>query len=243
MRNLTGKIALITGGSRGIGKAIALAYAKEGMSVALNYLKDQNSADKTVEEIQAKGGKALALQSDVRVAADIKSMVARTREVFGQIDILVNNAGIATPIPWQQLTHEDWDRVISANLTSAFLTTQEVAPEMVARGWGRIIFLSSVAAQIGGVVGPHYAASKAGLFGLTHGYASVLIKNGVTANAITPALIETDMVTENPNAKEELIPMGRFGTVDEVADLAVLLAHNGFITGQTLNVNGGFYMS
>lgn len=124
-----------------------------------------------------------------------------------------------------------------------FLVTQAVLPGMRSRRWGRIINLSSVAAQLGGVVGPHYAASKAGVLGLTHSYATLLAKEGITANAIAPALIGTEMVTQNPNARPDLIPLGRLGTVEEVAGVAVMLASNGYITGQTINVNGGWYMS
>jgi 3-oxoacyl-[acyl-carrier protein] reductase len=124
-----------------------------------------------------------------------------------------------------------------------FLVTQAVLPEMRAARWGRIINLSSVAAQLGGVVGPHYAASKAGVVGLTHSYAHVLANEGITVNAIAPALVETEMVTSNPNAKPDLIPVGRFGTVEEAADVAVMLARNGYMTGQTVNLNGGWYMS
>ena len=132
---------------------------------------------------------------------------------------------------------------IATNLTSAFLVTQAVLPRMRASRWGRIINVSSVAAQLGGVVGPHYAASKAGMHGMTHAYAALLAKEGITANAIAPALIETAMIANNPKAKPDLIPVGRFGAADEVAAVAVMLARNGYITGQTINVNGGWYMS
>jgi 3-oxoacyl-[acyl-carrier protein] reductase len=133
--------------------------------------------------------------------------------------------------------------MIAINLKSVFLVTQAVLPQMRAAGWGRIINLSSVAAQLGGVVGPHYAASKAGILGLTHSYAHLLADEGITVNAVAPALIETEMVTSNPNARPELIPVGRFGSVDEAADVVVMLARNGYMTGQTINVNGGWYMS
>jgi len=228
MTDLTGKVALITGGSKGIGRAIALAYGKQGIAVALTYVSDEDAAHDVVQEIESDGGRAVAIRADVRNEASVKAMVASAREAFGQIDILVNNAGVTMPKPWQAVTSDDWNTIISTNLTSAFLTTQEVVPEMVNRGWGRVIILSSVAAQLGGVVGPHYAASKAGLIGLAHGYASVLAKTGVTVNAIAPALIETGMLAGNPNIKKELIPVGRFGEPDEVADVAVLLASNGY---------------
>lgn len=243
MTNLTGKVALITGGSKGIGKFIALTYAQLGVAVALTYLSDKSSADSIAQAILDAGGKALAVRADVQKENEIKEMTARIRQELGPIDILVNNAGITMPKPWQEVTPDNWQTILSTNLTSAFLVTQEIVPEMVSRGWGRVIFLSSIAAQLGGIVGPHYAASKAGLIGLAHGYASVLAKTGVTANAIAPALIETGMLAGNPNVKKELIPVGRFGLPEEVADVAVLLAKNGYITGQTINVNGGWYMS
>jgi 3-oxoacyl-[acyl-carrier protein] reductase len=155
----------------------------------------------------------------------------------------VNNAGIARPQPLEQITEQDWDEVLSVNLKSVFLVTQAVLPSMQAAKWGRIINLSSVAAQTGGVVGPHYAASKAGIHGLTHSYASLLAKEGITVNALAPALIETEMMRDNPRATPALIPVGRFGTADEVADVVLMLATNSYVTGQTINVNGGWYMS
>jgi 3-oxoacyl-[acyl-carrier protein] reductase len=243
MKDLAGKVALVTGGSRGIGKAIALAYAQCGMAVALTYKDAAAAARETVAQIEAGGAQAIAIQVDMRDAADIKKMAGAARAAFGKIDVLVNNAGIGYAKPWQQLSADDWNETISTNLTSAFLASQEVAPEMVSRGWGRLIMLSSVAAQLGGVIGPHYAASKAGMIGLAHSYATLLAKTGVTSNAIAPALIETDMVTGNPNVKREVIPVGRLGAVDEIADVAVLLASNGYMNGQTINVNGGWYMS
>ena len=133
--------------------------------------------------------------------------------------------------------------MIAVNLKSCFMVTQAVLPGMRARQWGRIVNLSSVAAQVGGVVGPHYAASKAGMLGLTHFYAQRLAKEGITVNAIAPALVATEMVTSNPNARPDRIPMGRYGSPEEVAEVAVMLARNGYMTGQTINVNGGWFMS
>jgi len=163
--------------------------------------------------------------------------------VLGPIDIAVNNAGISRVRPIEEVSLEDWEETIAVNLTSCFLVTQAVLAGMRERRWGRIINVSSVAAQAGTVVGPHYAASKAGMLGLTRAYARALAKEGITCNAIAPALVETEMVTSNPNARPELIPIGRFGRVEEVADVAVMLAGNGYITGQTINVNGGWYLS
>ncbi len=170
-------------------------------------------------------------------------MVRQVESQLGPVAILVNNAGITRPQPIDEITEQDWDEVLAVNLKSVFLVTQAVLPGMRAAKWGRIINLSSVAAQTGGVIGPHYAASKAGIQGLTHSYAALLAKEGITVNAIAPALIETDMMRDNPRATPALIPVGRFGTVDEVADVVVMLATNGYITGQTINVNGGWYMS
>jgi 3-oxoacyl-[acyl-carrier protein] reductase len=145
--------------------------------------------------------------------------------------------------PLEEITERDWDEILTVNLKSVFLVTQRVLPAMRAANFGRIINLSSVAAQVGGVVGPHYAASKAGMIGITHSYASLLAKEGITANAIAPALIDTDMVRANLRARKDIIPVGRFGESEEVASVAVMLASNAYITGQTINVNGGWYMS
>jgi 3-oxoacyl-[acyl-carrier protein] reductase len=170
-------------------------------------------------------------------------MVAEAESVLGGISVLVNNAGISRPQALDEITEQDWDELIAVNLKSCFLVTQAVLPGMRARRWGRIINVSSVAAQTGGVVGPHYAASKAGMLGLTHSYAARLAGEGITVNAIAPALIETEMVAANMLARPDLIPVGRFGRVEEVADAAVMLVRNGYITGQTLNVNGGWYLA
>jgi 3-oxoacyl-[acyl-carrier protein] reductase len=243
MDSLTGRVALVTGASRGIGRAIAVALARAGADVAVNYRERAAAAEEAVKEIQGAGRRAIAVKADVSRAEDVRSMVERVTRELGPIEILVNNAGIARPQPLNEITERDWDELIDVNLKSCFLVTQAVLPSMRERRWGRIINLSSVAAQLGGVVGPHYAASKAGMIGLTHSYAHLLAKEGITANAISPALIETEMVTANINAKPDRIPVGRFGHVDETAEVAVLLARNGYITGQTVNVNGGWYMS
>jgi 3-oxoacyl-[acyl-carrier protein] reductase len=173
----------------------------------------------------------------------VAQLVRTVEEALGPVDILVNNAGIARPQKIEEIAESDWDEILRVNLKSCFLTTQAVLPGMRARRWGRIVNVSSVAAQVGGVVGPHYAASKAGMHGLTHFYAAHLAGEGITVNAIAPALIDTDMVRANPEAKASRIPVGRFGAVDEVADVAVMLAGNAYITGQTINVNGGWYLS
>jgi 3-oxoacyl-[acyl-carrier protein] reductase len=174
---------------------------------------------------------------------EVTALVAAVEAELGPIAILVNNAGIARFQGIDEVTEEDWDEVLAVNLRSAFLVTRAVTPGMRSRGWGRIINVSSAAAQVGGVVGPHYAASKAGMIGLTHYCARHLAKHGVTANAIAPALIVTDMIAGQANVRPDLIPLGRFGDVDEVAEIAVGLARNGYVTGQTVNVDGGVYMT
>lgn len=240
---LKARVALVTGASRGIGKAIALAFAREGADVAVNCRVRTEEADAVCAEIQRMGRRAVRVRADVSVADDVAGLVATVENALGPVSILVNNAAIAHAQPIEELTEESWASVIANNLTSAFLVTQAVLPDMRKKKWGRIINVSSVAAQLGGVIGPHYAASKAGMLGLTHSYASLLAHEGITVNAIAPALIETDMIAGNLRARRDVIPVGRLGDVDEVADVAALLASNGYITGQTINVNGGWYMS
>jgi len=241
--DLKGKIALVTGASRGIGQAIAVALAREGVDVAVNYRTRRNEAEVVCDQIEKLGRRTLGVGADVSVAADVSRMVETVQRELGAISILINNAAIIRPGPLEEITEQIWDEVINVNLKSQFLVTQAVLPSMRARKWGRIINLSSVAAQLGGWNGPHYAASKAGVFGLTHAYASLLVKEGITVNVIAPAMIVTEMVTSNPNVQPGIIPMGRFGSVEEVAEVAVMLVRNGYITGQTYNVNGGWYMS
>jgi 3-oxoacyl-[acyl-carrier protein] reductase len=243
MNELSGRTALVTGGSRGIGRAIALSLASAGADVVINFLTRAAEAQAVESKILGLGRRCLSIQADVSVASEVERLAADAQKSMGAIDVLVNNAGIARQQPLEQITERDWDELIDVNLKSCFLVTQAFLPAMRARKWGRIINVSSVAAQIGGVVGPHYAASKAGMLGLTYYYARYLAKDGITANAIAPALIETDMTRSNVKASTSNIPVGRFGTVEEVSDIAVLLATNGYITGQTINANGGWVMS
>jgi 3-oxoacyl-[acyl-carrier protein] reductase len=243
MKDLTDRVALVTGGSRGIGAAVAIALAKAGADVAVNYRERADAANAVCTAITGTGGKAIAVPADVSVATDVRRMIAEVEAHLGSIGILINNAGIAHPRKLEEITETEWDEVLTVNLKSVFLVTQAVVGGMRQRQWGRIINLSSVAAQTGGAVGAHYAASKAGIIGLTHSCASSFVRDGITVNAIAPALIETDMVTSNPNANPNLIPMGHFGSVDDVASVAVMLARNDYMTGQTISVNGGWYMS
>lgn len=240
---LKDQIALVTGGSRGLGAAIAIALAEAGADVAVNFRTQKDKAEAVCARVQALGSRAIAVEADVSNAAGVEALAAQVEGALGAPAILVNNAGIARVQKIEEIGEADWDEILTVNLKSVFLVTQRFVPAMRRAHFGRIINLTSVAAQLGGVVGPHYAASKAGIIGITHSYAALLVKEGITANAISPALIATDMVTQNLNAKPDKIPVGRFGNPEEVADVAVMLATNGYITGQTINVNGGWYMS
>lgn len=239
---LEGRVALVTGANRGIGRSVALALAGAGARVAVNYRVGDDDALAVVEEIAALGRKALAVRADVTDPAEVEAMVARIRNDFGPVDVLVNNAGIARPLPLAAVHLATWDATLAVNLRAPFIVTSAVLPDMRANRWGRLLFISSTAARVGGVVGPHYAASKAGLEGLMHCYAKELAREGITANAIAPALIETEMLAAGI-AKPDSIPVGRFGTVDEVSSLVVAVAKNGYITGQTIQVNGGVYLT
>ena len=241
--NLAGKIALVTGGGRGIGRAAALALAEAGADIAINYLSRKTEAESTFTKIKALHRRCISIQADVSIGDEVTRLVKTVEVELGSVDILVNNAGITKPQLIEEITEKDWDELIAVNLKSVFLIMQAVVSGMRASRWGRIINISSVAAQTGGVVGPHYAASKAGMLGLTRSYAGLLANEGITVNAIAPALIETEMVISNPRARADLIPVGRFGTAEEVADAVLMLARNAYITGQTINVNGGWYMN
>ena len=243
MPKLEQRVALVSGASRGIGRAIAVALAEAGAAVAINYRKQKVAADEVRSAIRNLGRPAIALQADVSLSAEVEQLVEAVEHELGPVDILVNNAGITQIKSFYELTEADWDQILRVNLKSAFLMTSRILPGMRQRRWGRIINISSVAAQTGGVIGPHYAASKAGLIGLTHSYASLLARDGITVNAIAPALIETDMVTSNPNASPERIPVGFFGAPEEIARAAVLLAESNYLTGQTISINGGWYMT
>ena len=243
MSTLSGRIALVTGASRGIGKAIALALANAGADIAVNFNTQGEAAEEVRQAIRAVGRKCIAVQADVSKTADVERLVKTVEKDLGPITILVNNAGIAKMLPADQVTEEIFEHFLRVNLTSVFLVTQRVLAGMRAARWGRIINVSSIAAQTGGIIGLHYAASKAGILGLTRSYASQFAKEGITANAIAPGLIETDMTAELPNEIVSRIPVGTLGSADDVGRIAVLLAESKSITGQTLNINGGLYMS
>jgi 3-oxoacyl-[acyl-carrier protein] reductase len=240
---LDGRVALVTGGSRGIGKAIALALAEQGAKVAINYVSRADAAEAVAAAIRANGGGAVAVRADVSARAAVDAMVAAVAAQLGPVDVLVNNAGIALRRGVDDLTEADFDRTIAVNLKAAFLCTQAVLPGMRERGWGRIVNISSGAARGAGVIGAHYNASKAGLEGLTRGYAARLAGAGITVNAVAPSLIETDMAEVFPADVAKRIPVGRLGTPEEVAQAVVMVIANPYMTGQTVPVNGGTHFN
>jgi 3-oxoacyl-[acyl-carrier protein] reductase len=239
--DITDKIALVTGGSRGLGRAIGIALAEAGAHVVVNYKENRTAADDVVTVIQKLGRRAIAVGADVSSPEQVVSMFAAIRKDFGEVSILVNNAGVARGRKVEDVDLAVFDEAINVNLRSAFIVTAAALPAMRQARWGRLIFISSTAANVGGVVGPHYAASKAGMIGLMHSYATNLVKEGITANVISPALVETDMVRSDLRITPDRIPVGRFGRPEEVAEVAVMLARNGYITGQSININGGIY--
>lgn len=238
MTLLSEKVALVTGGSRGIGRAVAISLAEAGAAVAVNYLERATEARNVVEAIRNAGGKAMEVGADVSRADAVAGMTSAVERELGPVDVLVNNAGIGLIRGVDDLTEEDFDRTIAVNLKSVFLCTQAVVPGMRARKWGRIVNISSGAARGAGGVGPHYNASKAGMEGMTRGYAARLVKDGITVNAVAPSLIETDMVRELASSPAR-IPLGRFGTPEECAQVVMMLVGNGYMTGQTVALSGG----
>lgn len=210
--HLAGKVALVTGGNRGIGRTITLALAEAGVDIALSYRGRESEALQVRSELESRGHRCVVMRADVFVVADVSRMTGSIEESLGGVSILVNNAGMSSPRSIEAITEDDWDKIIAVNLKSVFLVTQAVLPYMCSQKWGRIINMTSVAIQLGGIVGPHYAASKAGIWGLTHSYASQLAGEGITVNAVAPALIDTEMIAGNPQAQPERIPVGRLGS-------------------------------
>jgi 3-oxoacyl-[acyl-carrier protein] reductase len=234
--DLSGRNALVTGGSRGIGRATAIALAECGATVAVNFRTRAEEADAVVEQIRAAGGLAIAVRADVSVGAEVSDLVERVARDLGPIDILVNNAGIAL----EDAGEETFDRTLATNLKSAYLCTEAVLPGMRTRRWGRIVNISSVAARGPGAIGVAYNASKAGLEGLTRGYAARVAKDGVTVNAVAPGPTDTEMAAPlKAGGVVARIPVGRMGEAEEVAQAALMVIGNGFVTGQTIAVNGG----
>jgi 3-oxoacyl-[acyl-carrier protein] reductase len=239
MADLSKRVAVVTGGSRGIGRAIAISLAEAGADMAINYLQKQPEAEAVASQIRKLGRKALAIGADVSRADQVAAMMATVERELGPVDVLVNNAGIGIVRGVDDLTEQDFDITIAVNLKSAFLCTQAVIPSMRQRKWGRIVNISSGAARGAGGVGPHYNASKAGMEGLTRGYAARLVKDGITVNAVAPSLIETDMVRAGLASSPSRIPLGRFGTAEECAQVVMMLLGNAYMTGQTVALSGG----
>jgi 3-oxoacyl-[acyl-carrier protein] reductase len=245
---LAGRIALITGAASGIGKGIAVAFAREGANIVVADMVAPEQAADVIAEIEAHGREALFVRTDVGDEASVRAMAEQALTRFGRVDILVNNAGIFTESLLESLLVEDWDRVLNTNLRGTFLCTRFLIGQMLERGDGRIINIASQLGQIGGTSVAHYSASKAGVIGLTKALAREVSRRGVLVNAIAPGPIQTPMLDgesdEWRTAKLADLPIGRFGTVDEVTPTAVLLASDGgsYYVGQTLGPNGGDVM-
>ena len=252
MPPLAGKVALVTGGSRGIGRAICVELARAGASVAVNYLAKRSAAEAVVAEITRAGGRAMAVPGDVSLAADVDAMVRTVADEFGPVSILVNNAGITDAHkPWQQIDEAEWDRVLAVNLKSCYLTLRATYPAMREAGWGRIINISSVTVHLGQANILHYVSAKAGMIGFTRTLAREVGVDGITVNAITPGAIQTESELELfPEQAElatrmnQLQSIKRRGLPDDIAGAVVFLASDAsaFITGQTINIDGGWAM-
>jgi len=239
-RPLDGRVALVTGGSGGIGRALSRRLALAGAAVAVSYGANAAAAGEVVCELAGAGHRAVALGGDLRQAEAPEALVAGVEQALGPVDVLVANAGVSRPLEFDDIDLATWDETLAVNLRAPFLLARRTIPGMRARRWGRVLFVSSVAAFTGGLVGAHYAASKAGLHGLTHYLARRLAAYGVTVNAIAPALIaETGMLPGDPGDLHRLVPVGRLGRPDEVADLALAVLTNAYLTNQVLSVDGG----
>jgi 3-oxoacyl-[acyl-carrier protein] reductase len=239
--DLSGRVALVSGASRGIGRAVALALAEAGADVAVNYRVGAAPAEEVAAGIRARGRRAVAVAADVSQAGAVARLVAAVRDALGPIGVLVNNAGVAMVRGLDELTEADFDQTLAVNLKSAFLCTQAVLGDMRRARWGRIVNISSGAARGVGAIGVHYNASKAGLEGLTRGYAARLVKDGITVNAVAPSLIATDMVAARRAELEQRVPLGRLGTAEEVAQAVIMVIGNPYMTGQTIQLNGGMH--
>ena len=246
---LAGLAGVVTGGARGIGRAIALELARHGGSVAVGYSRQADAAEEVVQQIAelGSGAEAFALRANVQSSDEVKPAIASVAERFGKIDFLVNNAGITRDRTLAKMTHDDWNAVIDVNLHSIFNVTHEVLPYMLERGYGRIVNISSVIGQSGNFGQANYATAKAGMLGFTKSAALELARKGITVNCVAPGYTETDMVAAvSESAMERVlsrIPMGRLAKPEEIAQAVFfLIAYGDYITGQEIAVNGGMYM-
>ena len=246
-KRLAGKVALVTGSSRGIGKAIAKALAAEGAIMGVHFIRGREGADQLAAEFERAGNRVGVFQGDVARPEDCHRVIEQVSKQLGPVDILVNNAGVNRDKSLRKMTAAEWDEVIQTNLNSVFHCTKAALEPMIARGWGRIINVASIIGQTGAFGQSNYAAAKAGVIAFTKSVAQELAKFGITVNAICPGFVDTDMIAGMPPAAREAvrgrIPLGRFGEVDEVARVVRFLCTEGdWITGAQLNVNGGQYM-
>jgi acetoacetyl-CoA reductase len=240
-------VVVVTGASRGLGRAIAQEVARGGAKVVVNYSRSKEPAEELVNEISESGGEAIAVQADVSDAEQAQGLIDKAIEEYGRIDVLVNNAGINIDRTLKKLSVEDWDTVIQVDLNSAFYTVHAVLPHMTEQGGGKIINMSSFVGEAGNIGQANYSAAKAGLLGFTKTAAKELARSGITVNAICPGFIETDMVASIPEeAQQKLlktVPLGRFGKPEEIARAVCYLVEDGdYITGQSLDINGGVYI-
>jgi len=236
------RVALVTGASGGIGAAISTRLAATGAAVAVHYATNLMSAQSVVDAIGSSGGQAAAFASDLHDPDAPEALINAVHETLGPVDLLIANAGLGRKGTLDDVGAAEFDEMLAVNLRAPYLLARAVLPGMQARRFGRIVFISSVAALTGGILGPHYASSKAGLHGLTHYLASRVAPDGVTVNAIAPALIEdTDMLPGDPGDLAGRIPVGRLGTPGEVADLTVAVLRNGYVTNQVISIDGGIY--
>jgi len=247
MKRLEGQVAIVTGASRGIGRAVAEELAAWGAAVVVNYFQSQEPAEALVGELASKGCRAIAVRAGVGHPDDVLALVQRTIDEFGQVDILINNAGVNRDRTVRRMSVDEWQEVINTDLSSAFYCTSAVIPHMIERTYGRIINMSSIIGQMGNVGQSNYAAAKAGLIAFTKSAAQELARYNITVNAMCPGFIETDMVLaltdEVKQALISRIPLGRFGKPEEVASFVRYLCTEGdWITGQQFNPNGGMYM-
>lgn len=249
--NLKGKTAIVTGSSRGIGKAIALRFARDGAKVAVNCVSTVDKANAVADEIRQDGGEAIVVQADVSKRADAERLVAETAQAFGHVDILVSNAGIVIDRPFVESTDEDWERAIESNLHGFFNVTRAVLPHMIERKYGRVIATGSCITEIADFGGNKYSvctASKGGIVMMLRPIAAEVARHGITVNAVSPGYIATEMLGEIDPAGLEaalhLVPMRRYGKPEEIAAAMAFLASDeaAYITGQTLRVNGGMSM-